>query len=499
MRESLKKTLSLSKTNGVNGHAQHAPFPEPSEAKARELEQASLEEKAKSRAPEKGVVIPSQALWAQGSRVGGGITPAQISSIIRSADMGSPAQLIDLANESRQADSHLQAVLGTNEESIAGCKWQVVAPEFSGKLRAKDKRVAQWVEQVLRGCDDFATLIAHLAGAYYYGYAVAEIVFRKEAGRLIPARFVFVAPRRFAFRSEDGKLVLWDSGSTQVDIASKYPNKFIIAQPRVNGDVPNREGLCRPLVWMSIMRRWVLGDWVHTGEMSWKPYRIGTYKQATAGAKDRDDLELILRKLTTDFTAVKSDACEIDIEWPAGTQRAASTHGELANVLANEMSKAVLGQTETTQSSSSSGYAQAKVHDGVRRDIRDSRARQIATIISRDLIAAIVRVNFGDSVAVPRFEFVTSDAPDLVAFSSAVKTFVDAGLKIPQKWVRDEAGIPEPTEGEPVLESEKNPEPGDAADAPEKPTPPPSPSGGGEDKPDAAQAPSDEGPEPEDA
>lgn len=424
-------------------------------------------------------VIPDLSMWAHASRIGGGITPQMIASIIRSADAGDHRQLIDLANECRQRDSHLQAVLGTHEESIAGLSWQVVAPMRPGseKPRTMDKRAAAWCEEQLRNNPGVQNLIAQLTGGYFYSYSVAEIVWRKEGGKLVPDHFVSVAPRRFRFRREDSRLVWQDDGITEVDYREKYPNKFITTQPRVTGDIPSREGLARVLIYMSTMRNWVIFDWLRTGEMSWKPWRIGKFKKDVSTAKDRTDLEEIMRRMTTDFTAVVPDSCEIDITWPGGTGSQRSSHGELANVLAQEMSKAVLGQTETTQASSSSGYAQAKVHDAVRRDLRETRARQIAADITRDLIGPMIRLNFGVGVEVPRFEFVTQDPIDLKEFADSLKTMRDAGARIPEKWALDQAGIPEPKEGERVLGDsvegeEDEEEPGKPDDEETKPTAP---------------------------
>ena len=201
---------------------------------------------------------------------------------------------------------------------------------------------------------------------------------------------------------------------------------------------------------MSVMRRWAIGDWIHTGEMSWKPWRIGTYKQDKAGTKDREDLETILRRMTTDFTAVISDAMDIKVEWPGGAATRGGTHAEIVNVLGQEMSKAVLGHLET-QSSSLSGNTDAKAKDGVRKELRETRARVIAADITRDLITPMIRLNFGEAVEVPRFEFITTDEVDLLTFSGAIKNFRDAGMNVPQAWVRDRCGIPEPKKGEPML------------------------------------------------
>lgn len=414
--------------------------------------------KAKKAVVARGHVVPDLPLWNHAARIGGGLTPARIAAIIRMADAGEIRQLMDLANECRQRDPHLHAVLGTHEESLASLAWHVTTA--NEKSRAKDKRAAQWIDGQLRANPNVQRMLADLAGAAFYSFAVVEIVWRKTSGRLVPDVFLPIAPRRFRFSRVDGALKFADDGMTESDLQATYANKFIVSRPRVTGDVPSREGLCRLLVWISMMRNWVLGDWMKTGEMSWKPWRIGTYKKEGAQHQDRTDLETVLRRMSTDNVAIIPDSTQIKVEWPQGSTQRSSTHAELANVLAQEMSKAVLGQTETTQASTSSGYGQAKVHDAVRRELREARARAIAADVTRDLVTPMLRLNFGDTVEVPRFEFITKDPVDLEPFARSMKALREAGTDIPQAYVRDITGIPEPKAGEPLLGAgaEKPPE-----------------------------------------
>lgn len=411
----------------------------------------------------RGRVVRELSIWEQGGRIGGGLTPRQVSDIIRQADGGYLAPLMDLANECRQKDCHLQAVLSVGEESIAGLPWQITVPEDA---RAKDKRAAKWVEAQLRANTQLPRLIANLAGAHYYSHDVSEIIWRKDAGNLVPDRFEHLAPRRFRYRLSDGAFVLrdYDMPIDGIDFRAEWPNKFIVSQPRVTGDAPQREGLCRVLVWAALFRTWTVADWLKTAELSWKPWRIGTYKKTGTNTEDRDDLERVLDQLSTNGWAAMADTSQIKIEWPGGSTTTKATHAELVNVLAQEMSKAVLGQTETVQSSTSSGYGQAKVHDTVRKDIRESRARQIAADLTRDLVTPMTELNFAGAVP-GRFEFVTDDSVDLKAFSEAITNLsAKARLRIPAKWVWDTAGIPEPKEGEETIGGE--PEPAPSTDGP---------------------------------
>jgi|GEM_PF-3954239 len=104
--------------------------------------------------------------------------------------------------------------------------------------------------------------------------------------------------------------------------------------------------------------------------------------------------------------------------------------------------------------------SQARVHDEVRRELLEADARAMAATLARDLIAPLVRLNLGD-VPLPTIRLLIEDPDDLTALADNVTKLHAAGLPIPQWWVREKFGIPEPTDGEAVLGA-----PGNAPDAP---------------------------------
>lgn len=415
---------------------------------ARTLEALGLRGDTRERAaPGQGTgVIPALSIWQQFHRIGGGLTPGDVSNIIREADTGRMYRLMDLANDARQKDCHLQAVLAQSEEAISGLQWELVLPE---NALAREKKAAEWVDATLRDNASFHRLIAHLSGAVFYGYAVSEILWTKDEGRLVPYCFENIDARRFAFRQEDGAFVWWDEGEKQIDFLGDYENKFVTSRPRVTGDVPCREGLVRVLMWAALFRNWTLTDWLRLGEIAWKPWRIGKYRK-DAAKEDIAGLLNVLEGMSTNGVAKIPETIDVDVKWaPHGTNK--PLHEVLFECIAREMSKAALGQTETTQASTSSGYAQAKVHNEVRKDLREARARQIGHDLTRDVVRAMIHQNFGVMTRVPRLQFVTQDPVDLGQFSKGVLDLKTAGTKIPQSWVREQAGIPEPKNDEELL------------------------------------------------
>lgn len=407
------------------------------------------------RAPKKasgalaGRVLPDQSLWAQFQRVGGSLTPQRVSEIIRMADTGYMWPLMDLANEFRQKDTHLQATLETSEQAIAELEWELVPPD---KPKAKELRAKEWVEEIVRNHPQLPKLIGHQVGARYFGYAVTEKSFVRDDARLVPGELTFHPPRRFGFDQQTGKFIWrdWNMPSVGVDFLAEFPNRFIVSRPRVTGDVPVREGLVRVLMWAALFRNWTLSDWLKLGEIAWKPWRTGTYKKGTED-KDIDNLVAILEGLTSSGVAMLPEGTELKIEWPTGGKEKAG-HQVLYVVMAGEISKVVLGQTLTTEVGSTGGNrALGEVHESKEEKKRNATARWVAADLQRDFVEPLFALNYGGDIRPSRFRFLIEEDEDLVSFADGIGKLKLAGLRIPAQWVRDQVGIPEPEDDEECL------------------------------------------------
>lgn len=411
-------------------------------------------------------VVSHQSVWQQFSRIGGSVTPADVSSIILQADGGDPSRLVDLANDVRQKSGHLQAALGTRENALTSLPL-VIAPHIERGERDpadRDAEVAAFVEDALkaavgdgqetRGVDD---LIPHLNGAIYHGFSNAETAWKRDGRFLVPSGFALLDQRRFGFRQRDGRLVLsaarnnagFGGSIDGIDLMADHPGQFLQHMPRVNGDVPVREGLSHLLVWLATFRNYDLSDWLALSELAWKPWRIGRYG-IHAGDADKANLLKALEHATSNGILMLREDHQLDLKWPGTEGGAKSTHKELADWLGAEMSKAILGQTLTVEAGERGARSLGEVHDRVRKDIRDQDAKAVAATLRRDLVRPIVWLNFGD-VPIPGVAFATDDAVDVTEFAKGMTELKTAGLKIPTWYVYDVSGVPIPQDDEEVL------------------------------------------------
>jgi phage gp29-like protein len=233
---------------------------------------------------------------------------------------------------------------------------------------------------------------------------------------------------------------------------NEFPRgKFVQVRRRINGDVLTREGLCRVLMWAALFRNWTLRDWLTAAEIGWKPWRVGKFKKS-ASSEDITILKSALQRMSSTGTAALPETVDLLVEWPKGaTSSTQSLHKELCEFLAGEISKAVLGQTLTTEAGArgarSLGDTQAA--NSLRPRI-EADAEVISSALTRDLVSAFYQINFGNAEGA-RWVFQTEDRQNTEAFAKAIKDLRDAGLEIPAGWVRDQIGMPPPKPGEEML------------------------------------------------
>jgi len=405
--------------------------------------------------------------------------PAGVSSIIRLADTGYMWRLCDLFEKYRNEDSHLQTVASRRERALADVPWQIIP----ASEKRRDLKIAAWLEDAFKAMGDkkigdvstrgLTDAITHLNSGVIYGYGIGEVPWTKDGIYVKPAGFLPMGARRFVYSQFDASLRWYDMNGALtaypgVDPVNDYPEgRFLVHRPRINGAIGPREGLIRCLTWAAMFRLWTVKDWHRAGEFSWKPYRIGYYKKDGTVDEDRTAVEEALQYLSTNGFAALPDTVEIDIQFAKNrTAGDGGVHGGLAAFLAGEMSKVTLGATLSVEQGRVGSNALGNVHRDVAMTVRDADARALEDTIQRQLIAPLVRYNFGD-VPIPSFRFTTEEGADLAALASALQKLGPSqqgmGLHIPARWVRTTFGIPEPEIGDELMDGSVRRDPAEVA------------------------------------
>ena len=103
------------------------------------------------------------------------------------------------------------------------------------------------------------------------------------------------------------------------------------------------------------------------------------------------------------------------------------------------------------RSTTGGNRALGEVHERVTLMIARRDAEVLAATLKRDLIAPMVRRQFGASAPVPAITFATDPGQDLDALAKRLDIAVRAGVNVSQSDARQMLQIPDPAEGATLL------------------------------------------------
>ncbi|MEJ2183389.1 MAG: DUF935 domain-containing protein [Nitrospirota bacterium] len=388
------------------------------------------------------VGTPGRPLSSYPSR---GLTPERLAAVFREADQGNVSRQAELFQEMEEKDAHLAAVLQTRKLAAAGLAWEV-APAGAGE---EDERVAAFVREALRALENWDEALLDVLDAVGKGFSVLEIIWEVAGGRVLAKRLAWRHQKNFTFMGRGGRGVLETprllTAGEPVQGEELAPNKFVVHRVKARSGAASRGGILRPCAYMYLFKNYTLKDWVVFNERFAQPLRVGKYSPG-ASEEERRVLRNAVFNLGTDAAAVISDQTVIEFLDVAAKSQSAELYEGLAAFTDRAVSKAVLGQTLTTEQAGGA-YATAKVHQEVRRDILEADARALGRTLTMQLIRPLVEFNFGPGTPLPHLSFQHEEGEDLKALAETLSTLRGMGVEIPDSFIRSRFGIPAPEKG----------------------------------------------------
>lgn len=390
--------------------------------------------------------------------IAGHLTPQRLASILIDATQDWPRDYLTLAEEMEERDWHYGSVLGTRKRAVSGLAVSVTPASDS----AQDKKLADAVRQlVLDPC--FGDMIDGCLDALGKAYSATEITWDRSGKEWMP-RYEWRDPRFFRFDyATQSELLLMDDEHIMGKPLPAY--KFIVHRPKLKCGITIRGGLARLVASAYMCKSYTLTDWMAFAEVFGMPLRIGRYEPGATQA-DINTLIAAVSNLGTDAAAILPKSMTIDFQtMPRTSDGGDKVFMGLADWLDRQVSKAVLGQTMTTDSASTGlGSNTAEVHDKVRTDIQISDARQLANTLNRDLVKPFIDLNYGPQARYPSIALPVLEPEDLEVLANALAELVPLGLEVEQAEIRDKLGLRTPKKGAKLLQK-----------APDTPAPKPNP------------------------
>ncbi len=402
-----------------------------------------------------------------------GLTPVKLARILLEAEQGDATSYLELAEEMEEKDLHYGSVLRTRKLQVS----QLPITVEAASDEAVDQKAADLVRELLVDTDVVSDYLFDQMDAVGKGYSVGEIIWQTGASRWAPSRIEWRDPRWFEFDRADGRTLLLrggpssDAGYAGGGIGTAAPLKpygYVVHYHRTKSGLPIRGGLARAVAWLYLFKNYDIKAWVEFLEVFGQPIRVGKYK-AGATPEEKATLLRAVRNIAKDAAAIIPDSMLVELIEAKVTGNVTVQQG-FADWCDKQVSKAVLGQTGTTDNGQYSGTA--NVHDGVKDDIERDDARQLRGTIADSLVRPTVDLNLGPQPRYPRLKIERPDSEDVTALMVNVKTFVELGGRVEASVIRDRLGLPDPPPGDKVEVLRVGPAPAATPEAGPTKTPP---------------------------
>ena len=281
------------------------------------------------------------------------------------------------------SDTQVKACFEQRRSAVTSCEWQVDAASD----RPIDKQAAEFVEQQLKKIS-FDNVTDKMLYSVFYGYAAAEIVYEIDGG-LIGWKAIKVRNRRrFRFKPNGELRMLTVQNALEGEPCPK-PYFWHIATGADHDDEPYGVGLGHWCYWPALFKRNGIAFWLTFLEKFASPTAVGKYPAGSSGG-DINKLLAALSAIRTDSAIALPIGMEADLLEAARSGTA--DYKVLHDTMDEAISKAILGQTMTSDNGSSK--SQAEVHMDVRQDIVKADADLICESLNLGPIRWLTMFNF---------------------------------------------------------------------------------------------------------
>jgi phage gp29-like protein len=322
-------------------------------------------------------------------------------------------------------DMQVDALIGS---CITRRKASVQALEFGLDRGAASSRHGKAVQAMLDVLP-LTTIIEQMQDAVLYGYQPMEVIWGQSGGLFVPVDVQAKPPEWFCF---DTANMLRFKSRTHPLFGEEDPGKKYLL-PRQSPSYQNPYGIASLSMcyWPLVFKKGGLKFWLAFTEKFGSAFSVGKLPRSATDA-ERAALLDSLEALIQDGVATIPDDGSIELVEMAGKSASADLYAQLVEFCSAEITIALLGQNQTTQSSANRASATAGLE--VTKDLRDADARLIASSITQ-LIKWVCELNFGE-VPTPVFSFWDQKEQDELQ-ATRDKSNYDAGARFTNKyWMR---------------------------------------------------------------
>ncbi len=370
-----------------------------------------------------------------------GIDPYKMAKILKASEHGNIDAYLSMAEEIEEKDTHYLSVISTRKRAVAQLEITVDSVDDTKAAIQQVEFIQDWLDR-----DKLEGEIFNILDAIGKGFSVTEIIWDLSASEWMPKDLIWRDPRLFKFAKDQCTVMIKGDGNENIPLD---PYKFLVHRHQAKSGIPIRGGVMRPCAWMWLFKNFSVKDWVIFSERYGQPIRLGKYGSG-ATADDKDVLMRAVSMLGSDAAAIIPESMQIEFIESQDKKSNAEVFENLARFMDEQMSKAVLGQTTTTDAIAG-GHAVSKEHNEVREDIERSDARQLSSVLNEQLIRPIIDLNFGVQKKYPRLRIGRQEQINVKELAEVAERSVNMGMHVSERKLRDKLGLSEPEDDSDIL------------------------------------------------
>jgi phage gp29-like protein len=290
-------------------------------------------------------------------------------------------------------DPHVWACYSSRKSGTLSQEWEIEVGKGPGAARAH-KLIKDWLEG-----QNVYQIIGEILDAPFFGTRPIEVIWQAGNGRWLPDRVVGRPTEWFVFDLENRVRFLSKGNMIQGELPPD--NKILLPQHNASYENPYGERILSRCFWPVVWKRSSQKFWAIFAEKYGMPWVVGKVPKGT-NEVERATILGKLAQMVQDAVAVINDDESVEFMGQGAKTLSVEVFEGLAAHADAQISKAVLGQTLTTEAGRKGSYSLGMVHADVRQDLLEQDQRLVAETMDL-LFRWITELNFGMGTAAPRW------------------------------------------------------------------------------------------------
>jgi phage gp29-like protein len=341
----------------------------------------------------------------------------------------------DLPYDYMKRDSHIWSCWTSRTLPVASAPWRITSS--SGPQ-------AKALTKQLKSFPELQRLRLVLLEAIFRGYAGFEFEFNPPGEDCIVRDIIPIRADKITFTNEgEPRLITQDHPYEGEPMP--FPKFVVVSHGERYHGHQRGMGLGQKVWWPYFMKSAGMKFWAIAVERFGMPGIKAKIENTGSIADRRARWKEILRDYVGGSGVVYMGEEEIDL---IEANNPGMAYTKFCEFLDSEISKAMVGQTLTTEQGSRGAYSLGKVHAAVRDDIMWGDTHWLDEILSRHVLRVFGTLLYGDKYKPAVFESIWENAEETIRNAERLKTLMELRPDLRKEDVYAAMGFPIPKDGE---------------------------------------------------